>query len=642
MGFRYYNLNQMSVISEVKQRIDIVEIVSEYVSLQKAGHNFKGLCPFHSERYPSFFVFPEQQTWHCFGACGTGGDVFSFVMKKNNSDFGQVLHLLAQRAGVVLTSPGIPSKSEDKDKERLLHINEAATEYYHHVLLTAKTGEAARSYLARRKVMLETIKEFHLGFSPDSWDTAKNYLMNKGYEEGELVNVGLTIEREGGGSYDRFRNRLMFPIYDILGRVIGFGARALDDSLPKYINSPQTLVFDKSGNLYGVHKAISAIRKENLIIVMEGYMDVLTAHQHGWQNVVASMGTSLTEKQAGIIKKLTKNVMLALDADAAGKEATLRGIDVLFHSLEKRGTEMLPYSKESARSMHKGEEPSPLLAQAVKLQSTIDAEISVLRLPPGTDPDEIISENTALWQNLVEQAVPVLDFAFQTVLSKVDTNKAKDKSLAVEKLLPLIYEIKAPIQRSHYLRKLARELKIEESDIKDALSKLKTNHKRPQSSEPAEQSRLARQLVSSPVEEYCLALLLQYPELRKLTQELQPEHFQHTENRELFIQWQGCQDIVHLQGKFDVTLSEHLYYLLDKPFLPSVQESEKERGLILRDCVLRLQERLSRTLEMEKKLTLEITREEEGASAELTRLEREGIDSSRQLREIFIRKQRKQ
>ena len=631
----------MSVISEVKQRVDIVELVSEYTTLQKAGRNFKGLCPFHSERYPSFFVFPEQQTWHCFGACGSGGDVFSFLTRKEGIDFAQALRILAQRAGVTLSLPGTSDKTDDRGKEKLFQINELAAEYYHHLLLNAREGEGARSYLTKRKITSETIKEFRLGFSPDDWEAVKKYLTNKGYNEEDLLNAGLIIQKEGGGSYDRFRNRLMFPICDIQGRVTGFGARALDDSPPKYLNSPQTLTFDKSGNLYGVDKAMSAIRKENSIIIVEGYMDVLAAHQHGWRNIVASMGTSLTEKQVRIIKKLTKNMTLALDADTAGEEATLRGAEVLAHSLDRKATQMLSWSQELARSVHTGQEVSPSFAELVKFQSALDAEISVLLLPPGKDPDEIISEDIALWQKLVEQAVPILDFALQAIVSKVDASKAKDKSLAVEKLLPLIYAIKDPIQQSHYVKKLARELTIGESDVKTALREVKANQKKPRFTGQAGQSRLARQLASSPVEEYYLALLFQYPELHKLVQELLPEHFQHTENRELFIQWQVCRNISHLQSKVDATLLEHLYYLLNKPFPPLVQENARERELVFRDCTLRLQERLSRTLEIAKRLTLELTREQEGTSAELNRLEKEGADSSRHLREIFARRRRR-
>jgi DNA primase len=592
----------MSVITEVKQKLDIVELVSEYVTLQKAGRNFKGLCPFHSEKHPSFFVFPEQQSWHCFGACGTGGDIFSFIMKKEGIDFGQALRLLAQRGGITLSPLEAPSKVEDEKKERLFQINEAAAEYYHHLLSSTKAGEAARSYLARRKVMPETIKEFRLGFSPDAWETIKNYLLGKGYAEKELVEAGLIIEKEEGGSYDRFRNRLMFPICDIQGRVTGFGARVLDDSLPKYINSSQTLIFDKSSSLYGVDKAKSAIRKKNLVIIVEGYMDVLTAHQHGWQNVVGSMGTSLTEKQVEGIKRLTNNITLALDADLAGEEATLRGKAILAYS---------------------------------------NAEANVILLPPGKDPDEVIGEDSTLWQKLVEQAMPILDFAFQSVISKVDINKARDKSLAVQKLLPSIYGIKDPVQQSHYLKKLARELKIEESAIKAALRESKVGRKRPQLSKPTEQARLARQFVSSPIEEYCLALLLQYPELRPLARELSPEHFESTENREVFVKWQHSSDISDLESKLDTSLLEHLYYLVNKILPPAIQESEQTRHLDLTNCILRLQENLYRKLETEKEATLEIEREKGGISSELSKLEEQGISSGQQLQDVFVKKGKK-
>jgi DNA primase len=598
----------MSVITEVKQRLDIVEFVSEYVTLQKAGRNFKGLCPFHSEKHPSFFVFPEQQSWHCFGACGTGGDIFSFIMKKEGIDFGQALRLLAQRGGITLSPLESPDKAEDERKERLFQINEAATEYYHHLLSSTKAGEAARSYLAKRKVMPETIKEFRLGFSPDAWETVKNYLQGKGYTEKELVEVGLIIEKEEGGSYDRFRNRLMFPICDIQGRVTGFGARVLDDSLPKYINSPQTPIFDKSSSLYGIDKAKSAIRKKNLVIIVEGYMDVLTAHQHGWQSVVGSMGTSLTEKQVEGIKRLTNNITLALDADLAGEEATLRGKAILAYS---------------------------------------NAEANVILLPPGKDPDEVIREDTALWQKLVEQAMPILDFAFQSVISKVDINKAKDKSLAVQKLLPSIYDIKDPAQRSHYERKLARELKIEEAAIKVALRESKVGGKRPQPGKAVEQSRLARRLVSSPAEEDCLALLLQYPELRPLAQELSPEHFESTENREVFVKWQHSSDISDLESKLDTSLLEHLYYLvnkINKNFPPAIRESEQTRHRHLGDCILRLKEELSRKLETEKEAMLELEREKGGVGSEVSKLEEleeQGIKPGQQLQDIFVKKGKK-
>lgn len=597
----------MSIISEVKQHVDIVEVISEYVPLQKAGRNFRCLCPFHNESHPSFFVFPEQQTWRCFG-CGAGGDVFSFIIKKEGIDFGSALRLLAQKAGITLGSSE-PAQAKDEEREKLFRINEAAAEYYHQMLLSTKGAELARNYLAKRELTLETVKEHRLGFSPNAWEPLKQYLMARGYQEKELIEAGLIIQREEGNSYDRFRNRLIFPIYDMQGRVIGFGARALDDSLPKYVNSPQTPIFDKSGSLYGIDKAKATVRKENAAIIVEGYMDALTAHQHGWRNVVASMGTSLTEKQVDVLKRLTKNITLALDADAAGEEATLRVAQTLAHSLDQ-------------------------------------VEVKVISMPQGKDPDELISHDTTLWQNLVERAEPVIDFSFQVVLSRIDINKVRDKSLAAQKLLPVIHGLRDPVQQAHYVQKLALILKVSESNLTNTLlghpvltaprGKLGIDQ-RGQNLTAMEQFQFTHQLISSPIEEYCLALLLQYPELRPLTQELSAEHFECTENRELFLKWQDCPDVSILRSKLDSDLSEHLDYLLSKSI---IEGNDRERAQALGDCILRLRERLSREVESQKETVLNIVRQEEGANAELAKLEEQGITSSQELREIFTRKRR--
>lgn len=591
----------MSVIADVKQRVDMLELVAEYVTLQKAGRNYKGLCPFHSEKDPSFFVFPAQQTWHCFGACATGGDIFSFVMKKEGVDFGQALRLLAQRGGIALGREA-PDRAEDQKRERLFQINEAATEYYHHLLSSAQAGEMARRYLDGRKIRPETMKDFRLGFSPDAWETIKLYLRNKGHTEEELLEAGLIVEKEGGGSYDRFRNRLMFPISDSQGRVTGFGARALDDSLPKYMNSPQTPLFDKSSSLYGIDRARTAIRKEDSAIIMEGYMDVTTAHQGGWQNVVGSMGTSLTEKQVAVIRRLTSNVTLALDADLAGEEATLRGKAILACS---------------------------------------NAEAKAIALPRGKDPDEVIREDPELWQKLVGQAIPIMDFAFQSVISRIDLNKARDKSLAVQKLLPSIHDMRDPVQQSHYLRRLAVELKTEESAIKAAWRELEAGQRRPKAQKPAERSRPTGRLLSSPIEEYCLALLIQYPELRPVAGELSPEHFECTENREVFLKWQHSSQIPVLESELDRSLVEHLYYLVGRNFPPAIRASERTRHSALADCVLRLQEKLSRKLESEKEAVLELERERGGISSELSKLTEQGVDSGQRLQDVFVKRGRK-
>ncbi|MGA7678353.1 MAG: DNA primase, partial [Dehalococcoidia bacterium] len=433
----------MSVIDDVKQRLDIVQVVSEYTKLQKSGRNYRALCPFHSEKNPSFFVFPERQSWHCFGACGTGGDIFSFTMKKEGVDFAQALHLLANKAGVSLVAPATPEKqSQNKEREKLFEVNEAAAEYYHHLLLNTSVGEIARNYLTRRGLLPETIKNFQLGFAPEGWDTIKQYLKDKEYGETELLASGLVVERDDKNSYDRFRNRLMFPIRNIQGKILGFGGRALDDSLPKYLNSPQTPIFDKSSSLYGIDRAKTAIRQKDQAVIVEGYIDVLTAHQHGYYNVVASMGTAMTDKQLSIIKNLTKNLILALDADTAGEEAISRSGEMI--------DKMLPVP--------------PSFYGWVKYEDAHNAEVKILVLPQDKDPDDIIKEDASQWQKLIIDAKPMIDFIIENVIAKVDLASARDKSLAVEKLLPLLSQMEDSVRQAHYVERLARLLKIDEHD----------------------------------------------------------------------------------------------------------------------------------------------------------------------------------
>jgi len=586
----------MSVIDEVKQRIDIVEVVSQYVSLTKSGRTFRGLCPFHSEKHPSFFVYPERQSWHCFGACNTGGDVFSFIMKKEGIDFGEALRLMAQRAGVSLPSRFEPSAKRD-EKERLYQVNEAVAQYFHNLLLSSQAGEKARSYVASRGLSLETITSFQLGFSPNSWEALKQYLMERVYTESELLAAGLVIETEAGGTHDRFRNRLMFPIYDIRGRITGFGARTLDDSLPKYLNSSQTPIFDKSSSLYGINLAAAAIRQKNTVVIVEGYMDVITAHQNGFNNVIASMGTSVTEKQVSAVKRLTKNMALALDADAAGEEAMLR---------------------------------------AVGYENILDAEVKVITLPREKDPDDVIKKDAKIWQNLLEEALPIVDYTFNMVTAELDLTTAKDKSLAVDKLLPIIAEIKDPVRQAHYLQKLARLVNVTERKLEAALKGKRPGPSRRRVEEPKQEAitQALRPVFSSPIEEYCLALLLQHPELKGCCQHPSPEYFQNSENREIFVAWQQASDLSSLKDELDTAIWEHLDYLITRSLPPNQIEQKYA------NCVLRLREGFLRSLETKREAALALEAELGGTAAELAKLEEQGIEVSLQLGEVFTQKSR--
>jgi DNA primase len=553
----------MSVIDEVKQKLDIAEVIGQYAALKKAGRNLTALCPFHNEKHPSFFVYPEQQSWHCFGACNTGGDVFAFVMKKEGLDFGEALRLLAKRAGVTLPTK-FEGREKQEEKEPFFSANEAAALYYHNLLVNSQAAAKAKSYIEKRGFTAQTISDFQLGFSLDSWDALKLYLLEKGHDEKTLITAGLLYENEQKKSSDRFRGKLMIPIRDVKGRVTGFGARVLDDSLPKYINSPQSPTFDKSSTLYGIDRAAAAIRKQDAAIIMEGYMDVIMAHQGGVTNAIASMGTAITETQVNILKKLTKNLILSLDADAAGEEAMLR---------------------------------------TVGYENILNAEMRVVILPEGRDPDEVIREDITQWQDFVTKAIPLVDFLFEKTVIKLDLNTARDKSFAVDKLLPVIAAIIDPIRQAHYLQKLAALVKVDMNTIKVSLSRLKPSPVRQKAvSKPA---ALPRSLTSSSREEYCLVLLLQYPELRELQMDISLDYFRHSENREIFNVWQETADATLLKERLDPALHEHLDVIMNRE-LPGTRNNIESR---FTDCVMELRKTYLRNLAAQRAEAGEISTE---------------------------------
>jgi DNA primase len=601
----------VGVIDEIKQRVDIVEVISWYVpGLKKAGRSFKASCPFHAEKTPSFFVFPERQSWHCFGACATGGDAFSFVMRKEGVDFGEALRILAQRTGVSLAP--LQRGESQGEEQRLKEINEAAAEYYHYLLLS-QAGQLARSYLAQRGIAEKIIEDFQLGFSLDSWEALRGQLTQKGYHEDELLAAGLLVEKEQGRAYDRFRNRLMFPIRGADGKVVGFGARALDDSLPKYLNSPQTPVFDKSRTLYGIDRAKSAIRKQDLAIVVEGYMDAIAAHQYSFNNVVASLGTSLTERQVGIIKKLSKNLTLALDADAAGEMAMLRGQEVISQAF--------------------GQPMSVSGWTDVKYENPYDADWKVAILPLGKDPDDIIRESAEQWQHLITQATPVIEYVFNMVASKLDLTDLRGKSSAVDQLLPVVKEIRDPVSQAHYLQKLSRLVGVDERELVSAIRRLKGPARPKQRSEAVPPSMLISSLfLGDPLAEYCLSLLIRYPHLRSLSSGISPDFFHHSEARQLFLAWRDSADLDSMRSGLDGFLREYLGALVEKPLPPM---SEKEQSEALNDCIRRLRERWLKDLKAKEEALISDL-QAEGSTVELEELQQLGVKLNTQLCEVFL------
>ena len=323
-------------VAEVRDRTEIVDLVSNYVQLKKTGRSYKGLCPFHQEKTPSFVVFPESGNFHCFG-CGRGGDVFTFYMGVEHVEFREALQELAKRASIELVNAPSQPPEVDAHRNRLIELNELAAAYYANVLRNTPPGAAGRDLLAQRGVSAEIAERFGLGYAPDG-DALGRYLNQRGDDPELAAEAGLLSERDNGGYRDRFRNRLLFPIRTREGRVVGFGGRALGDAMPKYLNSPQSVIFDKSGLLFGLDLAQESIRREDQVVIVEGYMDAIAAHQFGYSNVVAAMGTAVTEQQIGLVKRLSRNIVLALDADAAGQGATVRSLEMLPGALDQELT----------------------------------------------------------------------------------------------------------------------------------------------------------------------------------------------------------------------------------------------------------------------------------------------------------------
>jgi len=540
----------LNPVEEVKRRLDIVEVVGGYVPLKRAGQNYKALCPFHREKTPSFFVFPERQSWYCFGACGQGGDIFSFIMRWENVSFAEALRLLARRAGVALAP-------REEGRERLLAANEAAAAFYHRLLLSP-VGERARQYLLRRGVDEEAMASFRLGYSPQDWDALLEHLTGQGFTSGELLAAGLLVEGERG-PYDRFRGRLMFPIADEEGRVIGFGARALDDEQPKYINTPQTPLFDKGRTLYGLDRAREAIKGEGLAVIVEGYMDVIAAHQQGFRNVVASMGTAITEGQIGLLQRYTRRLALALDADAAGSEATLRGIQVAAQAAERRVV------------------PLPTRWGGIRYREVPALEVKVIPLPQGQDPDQLLRSSPEAWRGLVAEARPVMEHLFALATSRADLSRPQGRSQLIATLLPALAEVGDPVMQAHYLQRLARLARVSERALEDELRAYE--RRRPAGAEPSPSEG-----ATGDPEEFLLALLLRYPELREQGLALDEGLLLQAENRQVLEAWRRGD----LEGGLAPELLPHLKRLQERP-LPPWPPAEAARAL--GSCLANLQRR---------------------------------------------------
>ena len=449
----------MSVTEDIKSRIDIVSYVQRYVpGLKKAGRNHKACCPFHSENTPSFVVNPERQTWYCFGACAEGGDLFSFAQKVHGWDFKEALRELAHEAGVQLKPQTPQQKSRDERVERLRGIVASAAEFYAQEL-HRPAGAGAIVYLReQRGLSLDTVREFQLGYAPDSWDFMLRSLRELGHSDDDIVEAGLAVRSEIGRVYDRFRHRLMFPIRDARGRAVGFGGRALSsEDGAKYINSPQSALFDKSRLLYGLDMGKPAIRETATVVIVEGYMDVIQAHQAGYANVVAQMGTAMTEAQLRLVApRLAAKVVLALDRDLAGQNAARRSLEVaLALDRDLAGQNAARRSLEVARET---------LAKDFAGKLAID--VGILQVPAGKDPDDYLRESPEGWASLVDGAQDVADFVIAMEASALPADASLQARQALAKaVLPILRASENNLYRQENIQKLARRLRIGEREM---------------------------------------------------------------------------------------------------------------------------------------------------------------------------------
>ena len=581
----------MTPIEEIKNRLDIVDVVSETVQLRRSGNSYSGFCPFHSNtKTPAFVVFPDSQTWRCFGACAEGGDIFSFVMKQNGWEFRETLEHLANRAGVILEPLTPQKKAAEEAEAQLADLLEAAADYFHQLLLHAPQAEEARQYIRGRVLTVGTVNTFQLGYALDSWDACSMHFMGQGYSQQELLDAGLLTENiDKGTTYDRFRQRLMFPIRNVSGRVVGFGARTLEpDGIPKYLNSPQTDLFDKSHLLYGLDIAKRHIREARQAVIVEGYMDVIQAWQAGYRNVVAQMGTALTEPQLRLLKKYTKRFIIALDADAAGVQATMRSLTVARRTLDREQEVLFD---------------APGL---VHYEGRLQADIRIVTMPPGEDPDSLIRQDKAAWPKLIASSKPVVEYVIQVLLAETDMNDAKGKTAVAEQVIPLINDVSNPVERDHYWQYLARALRIDDRALRQMTVPDTAQQRQRRTIDAAGGSQQGRNTVpapppspsasvkaklsaSAPRQINFLRYCLNDPSLINRINErlmqcgepwLTPSEFLHPADQALFLYMQervGVAPPTKMWDSLDKSLQQRIEELLDWP-LPEA-DNQRERWL---------------------------------------------------------------
>ena len=464
------------IVDEIRQSTDLVSLINEYIKLERRGKNMVGLCPFHNEKTPSFSVSPDKQLYHCFG-CGASGNVFSLIMQMENLTFPEAAHYLASKAGVTIPEKKAQTGVENI-KDKIYRLNELAARYYTYLMHNSESGKKAYNYLLKRGIKQETIELFNLGYAPAGWTGFYDFALKKGASQDLMVKSGLVSPGREKGYYDRFRDRVIFPIFNISGKIAGFGGRTMsegDKSGPKYLNSPETPVFDKGNMLYGLNLAREEIRRQKKAIVTEGYTDVITAYQAGIKNCVASLGTALTAEQGTLLRNQADTVVTAYDSDTAGQAATWRGLAIL--------------------------------------QST-GCLVQVAEMPVGSDPDTFIRENgPEKFYDLVNEAVPLIKYRLQQLEKRHDLASDRGRIDFIEELMPFLLTAVNQIEQDYYLKKAAEILDIEEDALRRELKKRRSYDNRKRKKEDLSEETKPQKIRLRPEEKNILSLMLQSKEI---------------------------------------------------------------------------------------------------------------------------------
>lgn len=529
-------------IEQIKNKLNIVDYVGTFVTLKKSGRNYKANCPFHNEKSPSFIVSPDRQTWHCFGACQTGGDIISFCMRWENITFYEALKDLAEKAGVQLES----TQFDDQDwnrKERLLKITYLSAEYYAYILHNTAFGKDALTYLAGRGVNSKIVKTFKIGYAPDSWDSLQKFLKKKGFTDEEMFNAGMLVHNDSGRYYDRFRGRLMFPISDIRGNTIGFSGRLLGkgDGTAKYVNTPETYLYHKRENLYGINLTKESIRREGFALLVEGEFDVISPYQHGVDNVLAIKGSAVTKEQLAILKRLTNKLYLALDSDNAGQEAIRRGI-------------------EAAEEM--------------------EFEMHVVRFTNGKDADEAVRNDPVAFKKALKNPVPVYDFLIDLSVKKHGSDNPFAKKNVAEDLAPFVYRIRNPIVQSYYVKRLAALLDVDDESVRTLLKRRRYPAPGQHKYNAAPPKGPGRDEV---MQLYLLSYLLQHEKPYQISKHyyelVQPEDLFRPAHQKLYEAFRSYED-AHTDGfdypQFLASLPSELQAVCDELYLYSSEEQSHD------------------------------------------------------------------